>query len=100
MAIIHSIYRYPVKGLSPEALPRIALAPGETVPGDRLYAIENGPSGFDPSAPAYLSKQHFLMPMKNERLAALRTAFDQASHVLRHSRTVRAKPRGAIRAHR
>ena len=83
MAIIHSIYRYPVKGLSPEALPRIALAPGETVPGDRLYAIENGPSGFDPSAPAYLSKQHFLMLMENERLAALRTAFDQASHVLR-----------------
>ena len=73
MAIIHSIYRYPVKGLSPEALPRIALAPGETVPGDRLYAIENGPSGFDPSAPAYLSKQHFLMLMKNERLAALRS---------------------------
>ena len=33
MAVIHSIYRYPVKGLSPEALPRIALAPGETVPG-------------------------------------------------------------------
>ena len=65
MAVIHSIYRYPVKGLSPEALPRIALAPGETVPGDRLYAIENGPSGFDPSAPAYLSKQHFLMLMKN-----------------------------------
>jgi hypothetical protein len=96
MAIIHSIYRYPVKGLSPEALPRIALAPGETVPGDRLYAIENGPSGFDPSAPAYLSKQHFLMLMKNERLAALRTAFDQASHVLRIQEGERAKPRGAI----
>jgi uncharacterized protein YcbX len=83
MATVHSIYRYPVKGLSAEALPRVSLAPGETVPGDRLYAIENGPSGFDPSAPAYLSKQHFLMLMKNERLAALRTAFDQASHVLR-----------------
>ena len=84
MAIIHSIYRYPVKGLSPEALPRIALAPGETVPGDRLYAIENGPSGFDPSAPAYLSKQHFPDVDELERAAAaLRTAFDQASHVLR-----------------
>jgi len=82
MTTVHSIYRYPVKGLSAEALPRVSLAPGETVPGDRLYAIENGPSGFDPSAPAYLSKQHFLMLMKNERLAALRTAFDQASHVL------------------
>ena len=82
MARIHSIYRYPIKGLTPEPLARVALTPGQTVPGDRLYAIENGPSGFDPAAPAYLSKTHFLMLMKNERLAALHTAFDQDSHVL------------------
>ncbi len=82
MATIQAIYRYPVKGLSPEPLARTVLKPGETVPGDRLYAIENGPSGFDPAAPAYLSKQHFLMLMRNERLAALRTAFDQSSHTL------------------
>jgi len=92
---IHAIYRYPVKGLSPEPLTRTRLAVGETLPADRLYAIENGPSGFDPSAPAYLSKQHFLMLMKNERLAALRTAFDQRATCWA-SRTVRAKPRGAI----
>jgi uncharacterized protein YcbX len=82
MADIKAIYRYPVKGLSPEPLPHAALAPGETVPGDRLYAIENGPSGFDPGAPSYQPKQRFLMLMRNERLAALRTAFDQASHTL------------------
>jgi uncharacterized protein YcbX len=82
MAKIQSIYRYPVKGLSPEPLPRIALTPGQTIPGDRLYAIENGPSGFDPASPGYLSKTHFLMLMKNERLASLRTTFDQVSHVL------------------
>ncbi|MGD0025399.1 MAG: MOSC domain-containing protein [Xanthobacteraceae bacterium] len=82
MASIQSIYRYPVKGLSPEPLARTVLKPGETIPGDRLYAIENGPSGFDPAAPAYLPKQHFLMLMRNERLAALRTAFDQSSHIL------------------
>ena len=82
MAKIQSIYRYPIKGLSPEPLPRAALTPGQTIPGDRLYAIENGPSGFDPASPTYLSKTHFLMLMKNERLASLRTAFDQASHVL------------------
>ena len=45
--IIQSIYRYPVKGLSPQALPRVRLATGETLPCDRLYAIENGPLGFD-----------------------------------------------------
>src|SRR5580658_7300299 len=82
MAIIQSIYRYPVKGLTPEPLPRAALTPGQTIPGDRLYAIENGPSGFDPAAPKYLSKTHFLMLMKNERLAGLRTAFDEDTHTL------------------
>jgi uncharacterized protein YcbX len=82
MAKIHAIYRYPIKGLSPEPLDRAALTPGDTVPGDRLYAIENGPSGFDATAPIYLSKTHFLMLMKNERLAGLRTALDQPSHLL------------------
>jgi uncharacterized protein len=81
-AKIQSIYRYPVKGLSPESLPRVRLEPGRTVPGDRKYAIENGPSGFDPAAPAYLFKSNFLMLMKNERLAALDTRYDDATHTL------------------
>jgi uncharacterized protein YcbX len=79
---IHAIYRYPVKGLSPERLPRVALSEGATLPADRLYAIENGPSGFDPSAPQYFPKQRFLMLMRNERLAALETSFNDATHTL------------------
>src|SRR5215510_14976857 len=74
---IHAIYRYPVKGLSPEPLVRTQLAVGATVPGDRLYAIENGPSDFDPAAPRYQPKQRYLMLMKNERLARLRTRLDE-----------------------
>ena len=38
-AKIHAIYRYPVKGLSPEPLARTTLAVQDTLPGDRLYAI-------------------------------------------------------------
>ena len=79
---IHAIYRYPVKGLSPEPLDRTKLAVGETLPGDRLYAIENGPSGFDPAAPRHQPKQRYLMLMRNERLARLRTRFDHANHTL------------------
>ena len=97
MAKIHSIYRYPIKGLSPEALLRVALKPGETVPGDRLYAIENGPSGFDPVNHPYLSKQHFLMLMKNERLAALRTTFDQQTRTLTITLDGREAARGDLR---
>ena len=47
---IAAIYRYPVKGLGPNRLESAELAPGQTITGDRLYAIENGPSGFDPCA--------------------------------------------------
>jgi uncharacterized protein YcbX len=81
-ATVASLYRYPVKGLTPEQLPRVALAVGQTLPSDRRYAIENGRSGFDPAAPQYFPKFKFLMLMRNERLAALRTHYDDASHML------------------
>jgi uncharacterized protein len=81
-ARIHAIYRYPVKGLSPEPLSTTTLAVGKTMPADRLYAIENGPSEFDPSAPTYLPKQRFLMLMRNERLASLDSRFNETEHLL------------------
>jgi uncharacterized protein YcbX len=92
-AFIRAIYRYPVKGLSAQALIRTRLSAGETIPADRLYAIENGPCGFDPAAPAYFPKQRFLMLMRNERLAALRTGYDEAAHTL----TVHWEGRDAVR---
>jgi uncharacterized protein YcbX len=79
---IQSIYRYPVKGLTPESLAATRLEVGKTLPADRRYAIENGPSGFDPAAPAYFPKQRFLMLMKNERLARLETRYDDATDML------------------
>jgi len=94
---IKSIYRYPVKGLSPERLDGSMLAPGQTLPADRLYAIENGPTGFDPAAPAYFPKQRFLMLMRNERLAGLDTRLDEASHVLSIRMGGREAARGDLR---
>ena len=45
-----ALYRYPVKGLTPEPLERVRLTAGETLPFDRAYAIENGPGRFDPAS--------------------------------------------------
>jgi hypothetical protein len=81
-AKIAGIYRYPVKGLTPEPLPRAALSAGQTLVSDRRYAIENGPSGFDPAEPKWLPKPHFLMLQRDEWLASLATHFDDESHVL------------------
>ena len=96
-ARIDAIYRYPVKGLSPQPLARTHLAVGATLPADRLYAIENGPSGFDPAAPKYFPKQRFLMLMRNERLAGLRTGYDEASHTLTIGHEGREAARGDLR---
>ena len=96
-AKIHAIYRYPVKGLSPEPLARTTLAVQDTLPADRLYAIENGPSGFDPAAPRHQPKQRYLMLMRNERLAQLRTRFDDSSHTLAIEAQGREVARGDLR---
>ena len=92
-AKIQGIYRYPVKGLSPEPLQGVRLAVGETLPGDRRYAIENGPSRFDPAQPHYQPKTHYLMLMRNERLATLRTRLEEPSQTL----VVAARGREAAR---
>jgi uncharacterized protein YcbX len=95
-AKVEAIYRYPVKGLTPEPLARAALAVGATVPGDRMYAIENGPSGFDPATPRHQAKQRYLMLMKNERLATLRSRYDDATRILVIEREGREAARGDL----
>jgi uncharacterized protein len=81
-ATIEALYRYPVKGLTPEALQSVELLPGKTLPFDRAYAIENGPGPFDPDNPKHLQKVHFVMLMRNEELATIRSLFDDASETL------------------
>lgn len=79
---VAALHRYPIKGLSPERLRRADLAQGAYFPGDRLFAIENGPSGFDPAKPEHQPKIKFLMLMKNESLARLRTRYEDETGML------------------
>ena len=82
MIRIASIYRYPVKGLTPERLPSADLCAGEVIAGDRRYAIENGSSGFDRAAPQWMPKVKFLCLMRNARLAAFSARYDDATTTL------------------
>ncbi len=76
------LFRYPVKGLSPEPLQQTTLQPGFEIPGDRRYAVARASTAFNPDAPVHLDKTKFLMLMRDERLAALATFFDEASQTL------------------
>src|ERR1700694_2338060 len=95
-AKIASLYRYPVKGLSPEPLGSVGLEVGETFPADRRYAIENGPSGFDPADPKWMAKAHFLMLMRDQWLAGLRARFDDASNTLTIRHDGSSAPQGNL----
>ncbi len=94
---VTGIYRYPVKGLTPQALPSVRLEQDETIPFDRAYAIENGPSRFDPANPAHRPKITFLTLMRDERLAALKTTFDETTEVLTIARGGKVIVRGDLK---
>ena len=83
---VTAIYRYPVKGLSAEKMDRVALLPGECLPHDRRFAIALASTAFDPKYPEWLSKIHFAMLMRDEKLAQLNTRFDAESRILAISR--------------
>ena len=56
---VHSLHRYPVKGLSADDLESVTLEANQCFPYDRAYAIENGPSRFNAKDPSSCRKLIF-----------------------------------------
>jgi uncharacterized protein len=83
---IAAIYRHPIKGFTPEALTSVELAPGQGFPHDRVWAVENGPSGYDPAAPAHVPKKMFTVLAMLPQVAAARTRYEAATGDLHASR--------------
>lgn len=89
--VVTGLFRYPVKGLSPDPLERVSVESGGAFPFDRAWAIENGPSRFDPDNPRPVPDISFLILMRDERLAELEARFDaeaQRLTLLRRGRQV------------
>ncbi|MDR3534344.1 MAG: MOSC domain-containing protein [Rhodopila sp.] len=84
---IEYLYRYPVKGLTAEALEQAEVEAGGAIPWDRAFALAQGDAGgdagFDPAHPVWLPKYNFLCLMKNAKAALLFSVFDPASGRLR-----------------
>ncbi len=93
---VSELCRYPMKGLAPQLLDQCELTPGETIPFDRAWAIENGRGRFDPANPKTIPKINFLMLMRNERMAALDIVFDDKQQTLTLLRDGRSVVKGAL----
>jgi uncharacterized protein YcbX len=79
---IEHLYRYPVKGLTAEALESTEIESGGAVPWDRAFALAQGDAPFDPERPEWLKKTNFMCLMANARIAALKSRFDPVDGVL------------------
>jgi uncharacterized protein YcbX len=80
---IAALYRHPVKGFTPEPLQATRLAAAEPFPCDRIFAVEDGPSGFDPAAPGHIRKMKLTVLAKIPALARAVTTYDEATGELR-----------------
>ncbi len=79
---IESLYRYPVKGLTPEPVEAADLTPGRCIPWDRAFAFAQGDATLVPENPSWNSKTKFMCLMRNPSIALLRTKFDDATRLL------------------
>jgi uncharacterized protein YcbX len=70
------IYRFPVKGLSGEALDAVPLVRGDGLPYDRRFALARGDTRLDPAVPRWRPKQWFVMLMRDAALARLACRVD------------------------
>lgn len=94
--VVTGLFRYPVKGLSPDALERVTVTAAGAFPFDRAWAIENGPSRFDPADPKPVPDISFLILMRDERLAALEARFEEDTQRLVVMRNGRQVASGAL----
>lgn len=73
---VEHLYRYPVKGLSAEALDEVTLSARQTILHDRRFALAQGDAPFDPSQPKFLPKHNFACMMAHPRVVLIRAGFD------------------------
>jgi len=88
---IEYLYRYPVKGLTAEALEVAEVERGGCIPWDRAFALAQGDAEFDPAAPTWLPKSRFMCQARNAKIAALASFFEPRDGTL----TIRA-PNGTF----
>ncbi len=76
MPVIAGIYRYPIKGLSPQPLPGVVVEAGKPFPHDRVFALARPGAPIDADEPRWAKKGLFIMLMLEEALARVQTHLD------------------------
>lgn len=93
---LNKINRHPVKGLTPEEQTKVCLSAGHAIPNDRRFALALGSTNVDGTVSEWMPKSNYLMLMRDERLAQLKTEFDDETDTLTVFRGGRQVARGVL----
>jgi len=80
--VVDGLYRFPLKGFTPEPLADVIVTVRQQFPNDRIYAVENGPSGFTKEHPAHVSKSKLAVLVGIPRVAQVHTQLNLETHEL------------------
>jgi len=79
MPVVTGLYRYPVKGLSPQPVETVPVQAGKPFPFDRIFALARPGTRMNAAEPKWAKKGLFVMLMLDEGLASVRTHLDEAT---------------------
>lgn len=93
---VAGLYRYPVKGLSAEALNAAELRPSSGIRFDRVFGLALSTTQYDAAKPHWLPKSNFVTLVAHERLAALHAHYDESNGILTVHRGGKPVARGVV----
>lgn len=73
------LWRHPIKGIGAEPLDRVELAPGGTMPWDRVWAVAHEAARLDPGSREWAPCANFLRGAKSPEMMAIRARLDEAA---------------------
>ncbi len=82
MATLANIWRHPIKSHGREAVSRVGLTKGDTMPWDRVWAVAHEASKFDRDTRVWVPYSNFVLGSKAPELQAISASVDEASGVI------------------
>lgn len=86
MIQVTALWRHPIKSHGREALERVTLTQGKTMPWDRTWAVTHEDTKFDAANPEWAHCRNFMLGARTPKLAGIWAHLDEASRqvTLRH----------------
>lgn len=87
MTQVAALWRYPIKSHGREAITRVTLHEGQTMPWDRTWAVTHEATKYDVAKPVWMNCRNFMLGARTPKLAAIWAKLDTEERkvTLRHA---------------